>query len=234
KAAKELHEIDSIYPGRILGLATHVGSFADPYPGYGGSPSTAFLADYQTAAGTEYDDFFGASTFGLPQGMFNRKDYNDVTQDHLKFYPNWKTYAASIIAEPSVVDLQMIADYDTATRKICLAVKSTFLSSMSGEFKLVILLTQDSIIDWQDNQGTIQANYLHRHMLRDAINGAWGDVMATGSLTTGTTNTKRFAYTIPEEYNTIPFDDHHGHILAFLYNTATHEIIQSEEVDLIP
>jgi hypothetical protein len=236
KAAKELHDIDSIYPGKIIGLGVHVGGYAAPTPGYNGSPQTAFTADYRTTVGTTYDATFGASDFGLPQGMFNRKDYDAVNKTQLKFYPNWKTYAASIIAEPSVVDVQIVSNYTNSTRKICTAVRDSFLTSMSGTYNIVVLLTQDSIIDWQDYIGVVESNYVHRHVLRDAItpSGAWGELVATGTITAGTKHIKRFAYTIPADYKGVICDVNKCHLVAFLYNTATYEIIQSEEIKITP
>ncbi|HEY0029593.1 MAG TPA: Omp28-related outer membrane protein [Bacteroidia bacterium] len=237
RAAEELHEIDSIYPGKIVGLALHVGStFASPAPGYAGSPSSAFLADYRTTAGDDYDAVFGASDFGLPQGMFNRKEFDAVAQTHLKFYPNWKTYAASIIAEPSVVDLQIAIDFDPTTRKVCCAVRDSFLTSFNDTLKMVVLLTQDSIVDWQDNVGVITSTYVHRHMLRDAItpSGAWGESLVTGAITPSTTHIKKFAYTIPAAYKSIPCDINQCHIIAFIYKVGTREILQVEEVKLTP
>lgn len=238
RAAKELHEIDSIYPGKIVGLALHVGGFASPSPGYSGSPATAFTADYRTPVGDAYDAAFGASDFGLPQGMFNRKEFDAVTQTHLKFYPNWKTYAASIVTEPSVVDLQIAIDFDAATRKICCAVKDSFLtlSTISDTLKLVVLLTQDSVIDWQDYIGVNMSNYVHRHMLRDAItpSGAWGESLVSGAITAGTTHIKKFAYTIPAAYKGISCDIDQCHLIAFIYKVSTYEILQVEEVKLTP
>ncbi|CAN5320238.1 hypothetical protein BH10BAC1_BH10BAC1_03170 [soil metagenome] len=236
RAAKELHEIDSIYPGKIVGLAIHVGGFASPAPTYSGSPATAFLADYRTTPGDDYDAAFGASDFGLPQGMFNRKDFDAVAQTHLKFFQSWKKYAASIVSEPSVVDLQMIADFDASTRKICLSVKDSFLTTMSDTLKIVVLLTQDSIIDWQDNVGVITSTYVHRHMLRDAItpSGAWGESLVSGAITPSLTHTKKFAYTIPASYKSIVCGPNKCHLIAFIYKVRTYEIIQVEEIKLTP
>ena len=236
KAAKELHDIDSIYPGKIIGLGLHVGSFATPMPGYNGSPSSAFTADYRTAVGDIYDAKFGASAFGLPEGMFNRKDYDAINETQLKFYPNWKTYAAGIIADPAVLDLQVISNFTSSTRKLCAAVRDSFLTTMSCTYNLVVLLSQDSIIDWQDYMGVNMSNYIYRHVLRDAItpSGAWGELIASGSANAGTKTIKHFAYVIPQNYKGVVCDVSKCHLLAFIYNTATYEIIQSEEVKVIP
>ncbi|MGB3947477.1 MAG: Omp28-related outer membrane protein [Bacteroidia bacterium] len=235
KAAKELHQIDSIYSGQIIGIAIHVGGYAIPNPGYNGSDQTAFLNDYRTSVGEQYDATFGASNFGLPQGMFNRKDYDAVNQTHLKFYPNWKNYAASIVAEPSVVDLQIAVDYNQSNRKLCLAIKDSFLTTVTGNYKLVIAITQDSIISWQDNIGVNKADYVHRHVLRDVItpSGAFGETLITGTAAAGTKHIKRFAYIIPTNYNNVICDANKCHLVAYIFNADTYEIIQAEEVKLI-
>lgn len=235
KAAKELHQIDSIYPGQIIGIAIHVGGYAIPNPGYNGSDQTAFLNDYRTDAGELYDATFGASNFGLPQGMFNRKDYDAVNQTHLKFYPNWKNYAASIVAEPSVVDLQIAVDYNTSNRKLCFAIKDSFLTAVTGNYNLAVALTQDSIISWQDNIGVNKADYAHRHVLRDVItpSGAFGEVLITGTATAGAKHIKRFGYTIPNNYNNVNCDINKCYLVAYIYNTDTYEVIQAEEVKLV-
>lgn len=236
RAAKELHEIDSMYAGQIVGLGIHVGSFAVPAPGYAGSPSTAFTQDYRTDVGDAYDATFGASDFGLPQGMFNRKEFDATSLSHLKFFPGWKPYVAGIVGEPSVVDLQIAVDYDLATRKICCSVKDSFLTTMSDTLRMVVLLSQDSIVSYQDSVGNIKPFYVHRHMLRDAItpSGAWGEPLASGSIPAGTTHIKKFAYTIPASYKGVVCDEHHCHLIAYIYRVSTKEIIQVEEVKLLP
>ncbi len=241
RAAKELHDLDSIYPGRIIGLGLHVGvGFANPSPSFNGSPSYAYNSDFRTNAGTEYDDIFGASAFGLPQGMFNRKDFDATNQTHLKFYLNWKSYITSIINEPALADLQIINNYNASDRKVCCSVRSSFLTTLTGTYKLVVLLAQDSIrsnslepnVGWQYNITVNDSLYTHRHVLRDAItpSGAWGELIGTGTINAGTINNQRFAYKIPANYKGVICDPHHCSIIAFIYNTATYEIIQSEEV----
>lgn len=237
RAARKLHELDTLYPGHVVGLAIHVGTLAAPSPGHGGTPTTAFTADFRTSIGDEYDNVFGAAAFGLPQGMFNRKEFNASTQTHLKFYPNWNTYMAGIVSEPSVADLQIINSYDSATAKLCCAIKTSFLSNLSGDYKLVALLVQDSVINWQDDiDNGMVSNYVHNHMLRDAItpSGAWGESLVTSSVTAGTSITKRYAYNIQAQYNSVPCNVDHCRIVAFIYNTATYEVIQSEEADVKP
>ena len=119
RAADTLLALEADYPGKLVPLALHVGStFAAPAPGHLGSPSTAFLDDYRTTAGEDYDAVFGASSFGLPAGMFSRKDY--PISDNIKFYLGWRAFLSTIVSETATVDLQIARDFDPSTRKICL------------------------------------------------------------------------------------------------------------------
>jgi hypothetical protein len=236
RAARELHDIDSIHPGRIVALAIHVGGLAAPSSGHGGTPAGSFSADYRTSVGNQYDAVFGADAFGLPQGLFNRKDFDATTQTHLKFYPNWDSYLSTIISEPSVADLQIINSFNDTTGQLCTAIKSTFLTNLPGTYKLAVLLVQDSIVSWQDDidNGMVEF-YVHRHMLRDAItpSGPWGDTLSS-SVNAGDAVIKRYAYVIPPQYGGVPVQVEHCHVVAFIYNTTTYEVIQSEDAKVKP
>ena len=242
RAARILHVIDSTYPGKIIGLTAHVSSsLASPLPGFAGPGS--FVDDYRTAVGNTYDAQFIDGNLGLPQGMINRKDYDAVNLTHRKFYLSWQSFVAGIISEPSVVDLQININYDAASRKVCCAVRDSFITAASGTYRLVALITQDSIVGWQVDidHGNV-SNYVFNEMLRDAITpgGAWGEPL-TGSGTQGLKHISKFAYNIPAGYKSpasgsvaIPCDPNQCHIVAFIYNTVTNEIIQSERVKIIP
>lgn len=234
-AARKLYKLDTANPGKVIGLGIHVGDFAKPNPVYYPASPGSFTSDFRTSVGDVYNDFFKPYGIGLPQGMFNRKDYDATNLTHLKFYSNWESYFSGIKNETPDVDLQIINDYDPATKKICCAVKTTFINNLSGNYKLTVLITQDSIVGWQDDLGTKKPDYVHRHVLRDAItpSGAWGETLVNGSATAGTSNVKRFAYVIPAQYNSIPCEVKHCHIVAFIYNTATYEVIQSEEAKVM-
>ncbi len=238
-AARSIHIIDSTYPGKINVVAIGAGPLA--------APTTAYTTDFRTSVGTLYDNFFGCSNFGLPQGLINRKNYNATTLTHLKAYP-YQNFVNSISGESSVMDLQISHTYDAATRKVYCSIRDSALTAITGNYRLVALITQDSIIDWQDDMavppypGPVQF-YVHRHMLRDAITptGAWGEPLIGGSANAGLTQIRHFVYTIPVQYfapgstlHPISCNVNQCHIVAFIYNTVTEEVIQSEEIKVTP
>jgi hypothetical protein len=238
-AAISIHQVDSIYPGRIIALANHSGDLSAPEPGLGGFPG-AYASDFRTTVGYTYSTFF--APYLWPLGMINRRDYNAGTLTHLKFYP-YLSYVDTIIGHPSTMDLQIINNYNSSTRKLCTSIRTTFLTPAIGTYKLVALITQDSIIDWQYNGTVHDPTYRFDNMLRDAItpSGAWGETLVSGTITAGTINTQKFAYTIPSMYSYknpttgtispgIPCNVNECYIVAFVYNTTTYEVIQSERV----
>ncbi len=237
KAAEELTYCDSVYSGQIVSLAIHVGYFAEPCPP---PPSTLPCRDYRTTVGDQYNTVFYASAGGLPQGVVNRKvfDSSNGTFQYLVGYQShgWTNFVSTFIGNPAVAELQIINSYNPTTRKLCTALKSEFLTNLNGQYKLVVLLTQDSIIDWQIDyrySPSMIPNYIHKHMLRDAINSTWGDEIANGIVTTGTTALNRYAYNIPTSYLGVNAEPEHMHVIAFIYDVATNEVLQAAEAKVI-
>jgi hypothetical protein len=241
KAAVELKYCDSVYAGKIIPLAIHVGYFAEPCPPHAlpsGAPAGSFAADYRTTVGNDYDNVFKAGPSGLPLGMINRREFDATNLTHLKLYQShgWANYIGTFVNDPPVADIQIINDYNITSRKLCTAIKSEFLTATTGQYKLVVLLTQDSIIDWQVDyrySPDIIANYKHQHMLRDAINSTWGDEIANGTIASGNSYISKYAYNIPTNFNNISTDPHHMHVVAFIYNVATYEVLQAAEAKVL-
>lgn len=237
RAARNIDTLETQNPGKIIALAIHAGGLSAPLPGHGSTTPNDFLDDYRSTPGNTYDPFFKCSTSGLPSLLVNRKDYDAVNLTHLKDYRQISSIVSAYLPEASVVDLQLSLNYDSSTRKICCAVRDSFLTAVTGTYKLVVVLAQDSIIGWQDDvdHGMVP-NYVFNHMLRDAITptGAWGEPLVTNSAAAGTVAVHRFAYIIPSDYRSIACVPKNCRIIAFIYNTATQEIIQSEEAKIIP
>ncbi len=241
RAAVQLNYCDSLYPGQIIPLAVHVGYFAEPCPPHpipSGAPAGSFSADYRTTVGDQYDNIFKAAASGLPLGMINRRDFDATNLTHLKLYQSngWANYISTFVSTPPAAEIQIITSFNSSTRKLCTAIKSEFLNNANGQYNLVVLLTQDSIVSWQVDYRYIPdviPNYKHKHMLRDAINSTWGDEIANGAVTTGQTLISRYAYNIPADFNNIPTDVNHMHVVAFIYDVATYEVLQAAEAKVI-
>ena len=221
------------YGNKVIPIAVHAGSFAEP-------AAVPFDGDFRTNAGDAYDSptFFDISgPNGNPNGMINRIHYNLTTYSHVKAYSTWGQYVDSLISVPADAKISLNTTYNVSSRTASISVESKFLSNLSGNYRLCLLLTQDSIIAAQKfyyPTTHVEPNYVHQHVLRDAINGIWGtDVITTGSATTGQIINNSYSYSIPTTIKNIPCDDNHCHIVAFIYNTSTYEVIQVEEAKVI-
>lgn len=221
EAAAAIQQVKGVYGEQVVSVAVHAGFFA--------SPQTApYTADFRTATGTAYDNFFGISAVGNPNGMVNRMDYS--TSSHVKAYTSWGTLAGNILALPPDVHIKITNTFDNNTMQLSSGIETKFLNTMSGTYKLVVLLTEDSIVAPQKDYSQTPSDiltYVHRHMLRDAVNSTWGDTVATGSINAGTLDTKNFVYNGIASNSSWNAD--HCYVVAFVYDAATYEVIQAEE-----
>lgn len=223
RAAEAAASLIDLYDEQIVVMAVHVGDFAQPHTFTDGS----YAVDYRTPTGDELNIFFGNDASGLPNGMVNRKI---VTGSPVLSYNSWASIAATEVALAPQVDIYIKPQYDEDNATACADVKVEFLTDLSGEYKLSVFLTEDSIVDWQKDYSFNPSNlpnYVHRHMLRTSFNGTWGEAVGTAPITTGSSDIKRYSLALNSAWNS-----EHLHVVAFVYNASSYEVIQAEEVSL--
>lgn len=217
----------------VIVIGVHAGFFANAM-----TTGTQYLADFKTTAGTAYDTYFGISAVANPNGLINRKDYTASTTNHIKSPGTWATEVAIELAKPAMVKLEIANNYNAGTRVLTCDINSTFLydTLTGGPYKLIVAVIQDSIIADQLDAGVYVPNYVHRHVLRDNMNGSWGDnLVNAGSIITNSVINKQYTYTFPATYpaaggaSSTTCDVNNCYIVAFIYNDATKEVIQVEE-----
>ena len=108
---------------------------------------------------------------------------------------------------------------------------------MTGTYKLMVVLTEDSIVkpqtDYSKPPGQQDVlNYVHRHVLRGALTStSWGDSLTT-NVAAGDSITKSINYTLPATFpatNGIAPNENLCYVIAYIYNAATYEVVQVEE-----
>jgi hypothetical protein len=236
-AALAATAIKATYGDSVVVLGVHAGFFATP-----NTSGTQYLENFQTTAGTAYDTYFGISAVGNPNGMVNRKDYDGVTTNHVKSYGTWASEVAIELAKRPTAGIQIINTYNAGTRVLDCQVKSVFLydTLSGGPYNLVVMMMQDSISADQLVLGVYTNPYIHQHVLRDNLNGTWGENVGTaGSIVAGHITTKNYTYTLPTTYptsgsGTTVCNDDQCYVIAFIYNDATKEVIQVHEEKVKP
>jgi hypothetical protein len=232
QAAIVANSLIQTYGEKVVVVGIHAGFFATPTTP-SGAPTGSYKTDFRTAAGDAYDDpvYFGISGVGNPNGMINRKDYSPTTGSHVKSHTTWAAEVSALLALEPTADITITNTYNSSTRSLSTNLVSEILSDTitSGTYKLVVMITQDSIIDWQLDAGVNIPDYVHKHVLRDNINGTWGDTLVSGTVTPHSPITKNYVYTLPAAYKGNTCDENHCYVVAFIYNTANYEVLQAAE-----
>ncbi|MCX7729173.1 MAG: Omp28 family outer membrane lipoprotein [Bacteroidia bacterium] len=221
KAATKAEELKNLYKDTLVVIAVHAGSFANPTPSY--------PADYRTAAGTDWDNFFGISAAGLPKGMINRKGY--PTTSHIYSYTQWASVIPTLIRTSPAVTIKLKTQYDTVNRVLNVQHTIKFFQSFSNDFYLSSVIVEDSIIGKQKDYSVYPddvENYVFRYVLRGALNGSWGNVLKTAPVNANDSVVKN----INGFYIQPSFKDKQIYVVSFVYDNSTKEILQCEKVKI--
>lgn len=221
--------LDSIYGDRLVVLGIHANFFADvslhsaPY----NSP------DLRTPAGEEYYTFFGISS--NPSGMVNRKKVNG---DLILSKNAWASAVANEIALEPEMKIRLTPEYNAADRKVKVTALVTYVKPGSEYDKLVLMISETPVIaaqkDYRLPSPSDILDYKHKHVLRDNINGTWGEVLNTTAPAAGVAVTKTYEFSLPANVN-----PDNAHIVAFVHrqkpdsqSNIDREVIQAEEVSV--
>jgi hypothetical protein len=223
QAAIKAAELEDQFHDSLIIVAVHVSYFANPSP-------PDYPENFKTTAGDAYNLKFAFG--GWPNGLVNRKDFPAGKQ--VKPFGNWGAEISGVLKTPVEADLQMDSYFNPKDSTVCISVQAKFLSMSlpSSDYKLCLFLLQDSIIAPQLDNGVYKPTYLHRHMLRDNINGTWGDSLLSGSVIPSAIRHK-YRYKIKKNYKGVVCKPKNCYLVAFIYDNKTLRILQAEEVKVI-
>lgn len=222
EAVQTSEDLKNIYKDQLVEYSAHVGWFAsiDIYPNY--------TYDYRSKVAADISDYFGNDAAGLPNGMINRKDFGGGL---ILQHTNWGSDIQQIINVPPDIDINIINEYDKTDRKLSTHIQSIILNDIHGTCNLAVYITEDSIVSYQKDYNSTPSdipNFVHRHVLRDAINGTWGTTLKSGVIHADTSIIKSYNYQVNTKW-----DINQCSIVAFVYKYDTKEIIQVGEKKII-
>ncbi|MFN0031044.1 MAG: Omp28-related outer membrane protein [Flavobacteriales bacterium] len=185
--AKDILENDEEH---VALVAVHAGSLAEPF-------GINYPDDWRTPEG-EYYLLTQIGTDLLPTGRVNRNEDASDT-----FSPsNWPVAVESALDATPPVDMQIEAEYVEANQDLNVHVHAEWFSALAGDFNLVIMIVEDSIVAPQLNYSADPEyipDYLHMHMLRGTISGATGLPVASNPAV-GASSVSSFTYTWNTEW----------------------------------
>lgn len=209
----------------LIVVGVHAGPSSFTAPVNPPNPDGSYATDFRTPAGNAYANQFGV-TF-LPTGMVSRREFNSsVTLSSAA----WGSAVADILGTPA--DMEILFDtvtYDSGANSVHVEVKVALINAVSGDHNLTVYLLEDHVVDWQlDSQASppdVQ-NYEHRHVLRDNLNGTWGEPVISGSAAAGDTLSFTYDRTLPASV----VDPTNCALVAYVYRTDSYEVMQAREV----
>lgn len=193
-AARIAQQLKALYGDDLVVVGVHMTeTFAAPVLPLGDG---YYDTDFRTPAGNAYEQTFQVAA--LPTGTVSRKPYNNNIRVGRT---NWASAVSQLIGTAADMDVWFDSfTYNEATHHVDATVKVACLNAITGDHSLTVYLTEDHVIDWQtDNTANPPEvpNYDHRDVLRDNLNGTWGEAVITGSAAAGDTLTRTFSYTLP-------------------------------------
>jgi hypothetical protein len=227
-AADELSTLEGQYAGKIVPLAIHAGFFA--------AVNAAYPTDFRNTVSTNYDTQFGVSAAGNPNGLINRVGYG--TGGFIKAYTSWGSEISQMVSQAAKFQIRITNTFNTGTNSLNTDIMVRSLAANTGTYKLVVLLTEDSVIAEQLDYRIVVppapsqkvSDYEFNHLLRGAINSDWGDAVFTNSANLNDSVVKSYTnYTINAGYNAAKC-----HVIAYIYDADAasptyYEVLQVEE-----
>lgn len=195
-------------------------------PGYD-QPYPESKYDFRTTAGTEMASFIGAASF-FPSAAVNRRIVPPETEPYLP-RTVWAGIIAEELAKPLEISLSLETTFNAASRQLDVVANLTPLASLTDEVRLTVLITQDSIVDYQKVDLVKVPDYVHRHVLRDALSAPTGDAVAE-PLIIGDAIKKNFSITLPAAW-----DEKHCSVVAFVHHGTIpdKEVLQVAEAHVV-
>ncbi|MBI1316929.1 Omp28-related outer membrane protein [bacterium] len=225
KASKEIAKIDSLLPGRSVAVAIHAGSDAFTAP----DSTNGYPTEFRTPEGEVLKQFFRVSF--QPAGMVSRLDYSSSGAAHLKLFNSWPSWVAQINLEPATIELEIDGTYNDATRVLSGAVTSTLLSTSNADLRICLWLCESDIVAPQLlPDDTRDPDYVHHNVFRTSLNTAFGTILSPNGGSDGQSFDTPFNYAIPSGPE--GYTAENCKLVVFVYDNATQEVLQAEEVEV--
>jgi len=223
EGAETASRLEEIFGDQLIVVSIHAGFFANA------TPSAPFNAEYRTLDGNRVHDRFQVSFF--PSGMVNRTPVNGTA---ILGHAAWGDAIGRQLADSvPLFQISINSDVDPSSGALIINTSVKALSQTSKTYKLSLLLLEDSIVSPQRTNkpsypsGLIE-NYTHRHVLRAALNGTWGEPLNTSALEKDQVVALETPYQMNKNWNA-----RQCYIVAFVADEAGMEVIQAEKKPLV-
>ena len=215
-----LHDLGEKYGDQLIIAAVHVpNNFGKPLHGE---------QDLRTEKGSIWFNAFFSPSQNLPSALLNRTKADAGSLDIIDPQARFDDKIDAVLAATPQVGMTLgcTKDGDVYNAEVHIQ----FNQTVSDALTLTLLVGEDKIYTTQESKtadGIVEIeNYEQNHVLRDVVTDAWGiDVVADGNQ--GTKRMIVLPVSIAEGW-----DPDNCHLIAFVSNKATREIINAAQCGL--
>lgn len=192
KGSRELENLLQQFPDNLAVVSIHAGFFANPqfFP--------LGVYDFRTEEGEDLYDYLGPPVF-YPAATIDR---TLVTGDRMLGLNQWASLVTEHIQQDPDVDLSVETVFEPGTRELRVNVSGIGKRTVNGDIRISVMLTESGIVDWQDDVEAdphIVTDYVHKHVLRDMLTAARGDVL-DNSISLGETFARSYVKVLPVDW----------------------------------
>ena len=203
-------------------------------------PNTILIGYHGPANGSDPFSFFSGNSvlgmFSVPYWPSGTVDRTGAPNDRGTWY-SWVNQRNSV---PATVAIEITRGFNQTTREFNATVDFTALSNLSGQYKYTIILQEDNIVWSQAGNGSCpgSGSYVHKHVVRDMMNGPTGEDIINGTWNADEVITKTISRVIPVPSGVAPdmvWDNCKIVVIVSKVGSAIYnsEIQQAIEVDFI-
>jgi hypothetical protein len=224
RAAETAKSLHNQYKDKLVIVALHAGFFARF-----NATNSKYFYNFKTAESDALDVYFGNSIAGLPNGLISRIKVNN---SYILQKDDWITHVENITKTNAKLKLKIKNEFINDSKTINSTVYIKNIDALEGEFKIGLIVTEDSIINWQKDYSLPSGQqdiekYAHRHVFRGAINGTWGESLFTGTTVEKTFSKRVYSKTLGADWN-----PDKCYVIAYVYDANTLEILQVAEAKI--
>ncbi|MCC8145594.1 MAG: Omp28 family outer membrane lipoprotein [Bacteroidales bacterium] len=213
-AHKYAEDAKKAHGAKLVIVSIHAGPFSS--------------SSFQTEAGKKYQEHFYPANNSYPAGMVSRVKWDKG------FVETNSSLWSTLINERFIqnysmnIELELSVNYSEEDNSFTVESIITPLSKPT-DIKLQLWITESNIESPQKDGSNIIPNYIHNHVLRDAVNGIWGeDISEIGEIGVPFSMTS-ISYSL-EGKN---WKSENLNIVGFIFDKNTEAVLYVTEIPLI-
>ena len=219
--AADLQDLSQTLGDNLIVVALHAAAGYD-------QPFSDSKYDFRTEDGRAITDYIYVNGDpGAPAAAIDRQLLDGQTDIFIN--RPWKGAINARAAVQPELGLFLTKNYNAATRALDITANIAPDAPLTGDLRLTVVITEDSIIDVQQKGTQKIINYMHRHVFRDAVTAPTGDNISA-ALAIGSPFSKSYSVTLPENWVA-----EHCAVVAYVHRHGTPDskaVLQAEEIHI--